>query len=419
MDKAELLAYCKNLYLTEGIEALSYPKLKQTKGLYWSLYNQGLKQRELLKELGIKEEYNDTKGDFFSREINGVEKFGWSWKRIVEIATQITQEKGFLPPAQWFSENGYGSLVSTLYYRKRTWEDLREAIQSFETSSFVESRNGLRWRSHPEASFSNFLYGRGIHHKRGIKYPEEFSQVAKQNYAYYDLHFLSKSGAWIDVEIWGDKPNGANAEKYAEKRKDKENFNTNNTYFLGVEFKDCYNEKALTKLLFPYIGKISPFIFDKPHDSLLHSTHWSNVDEMLDFCRDLASKQPDGKFPTEEWLRKRGKWKNRDGETYNTLSIYIKNWVGGVRKLRQILGQAELSTKQWSEKTALEEYKKWYDEYGFTAGKARYLYSKGYGNFTKEEYLRATNIVSAIQKYAGGTTKADNWFNIKGYKKPN
>jgi hypothetical protein len=53
---------------------------------------------------------------------------------------------------------------------------------------------------------------------------------------------------------------------------------------------------------------------------------------------------PDGKFPTEEWLRKRGRWADRPGEPYNTLSVYIKQWIGGVRKLRLLLDQEEAST---------------------------------------------------------------------------
>lgn len=253
---------------------------------------------------------------------------GWTWEKVLVDVRPIVEREGFLPPAGWFQANGKPYLVQAVYNMDKTWEDLRVEFQSFENSSFVQSRNGMRWRSRPEASFSNYLYARGIEHKLGEKYPDSFSEFADQNYGYYDLHFLSKNSKWIDVEIWGEKPNGHGQKHYAHKRSQKEQFNKGRAGFLGVEFRDCYSDEDLGRVLEPFIGVIEPYIFEKKQDKLIHSVHWSNADELIDFCRELASQQKDGKFPTEEWLRKRGKWKDRKGEAYNTASVYIKKMVG-------------------------------------------------------------------------------------------
>ena len=125
---------------------------------------------------------------------------------------------GHLPPASWFQANGYGSLVGSVYYLGKTWEDLRQDLGDFHSSQFVESRNGLRWRSHPEASLSNFLHARGIPHRRGQRYPDEYALVTGRSYGMYDLHFDGLAGE-VDVEIWGDKPKGHGEADYAEKRR--------------------------------------------------------------------------------------------------------------------------------------------------------------------------------------------------------
>jgi len=165
---------------------------------------------------------------------------------------------------------------------------------------------------------------------------------------------------------------------------------------------DCFNEATLANILEPYIGSIEAFQFDKPTDHLIHSTHWSNTDELLEFCRHLVSTMPDGQFPTEEWLRKRGKWKGRSGEVYNTLSVYIKTWLGGVRNLRKLLGQSHVSTIEWDKDSAIAAYQKFYDDHGLTPGQVRQK-SRAGGDFSRELAANAARIDNAVLKYAGGT----------------
>lgn len=407
MSRDELLGFCQELYTREGIAALAYPSLKAIPKLYFNLYGKGLSQKVLLQELGVADEYKQyllTQPIKYGSELRD----RWSWAAIVEKATAVKESEGRLPPALWFQKNGYGSLIQALYYLGHTWDELREAVGDFTDSNFVQSRNGLRWLSHAEASLSNFLYARGIEHKKGERYDESFAELSISRYAIYDLHFQGMSGEWLDVEIWGDKPNGHNAEKYAKVRAAKEAFNADNQNFIGIHHSDCYDEEKLTDILSSFIGHIGPFQFDKPTDRLLHSTHWSNADELLDFCKDLASKMPDGRFPTEEWLRKRGKWESREGQAYNTLSIYIKQWLGGIRNLRRLIGQEDASTQEWDRESALAAYKAFYDKHGITPQQLRHnRRRKADLSVSEEDALEAARISSAVQKHAGGADAAN------------
>jgi len=290
---------------------------------------------------------------------------------------------------------------------------LRAHFDSYENSDFVQSRNGMRWRSHPEASLSNFLYTRGIEHKKGRKYPEEYTEYGDSSYGYYDLHFKDIDNEWVDVEVWGDKPKGHNEKGYQRVRKAKEHFNRNNSRFLGIHYGDCFIEERLEDLLEPYVGRIIPFIFDKPTDEIIQSTHWSNADELIDYCKEISKSQPDGIFPAEGWLRKRGKWRDREGPAYNTVSIYIKNWIGGIRKLRKILNQDEHNATSWTKEKAIQEYKAWFDKYGFTPGQAR----TSSRQWNKDELKKANNISIAAAKYVGKVQQINNLLGIEPVKK--
>lgn len=401
MSRGELLDYCRALYTDKGISVFAYPSLKAIPKLYYNLYSKQLSQKALLKELGLEAEY---KGYLQSQpyKYGATQRERWSWDTLLKKALAIKEAEGRLPPALWFQKSGHAAFIQAIYNLGHTWADLREAVGDFMDSNFVQSRNGMRWLSHAEASFSNFLYARGIEHKKGERYDDAYAEIANAKYAIFDLHFLDKKGRWLDVEIWGDKPLGHNEERYAQVRAAKEAFNADNPNFIGIHHSDCYDEEKLSNLLLPHIGRIVPFRFDKPIDPLIHSTHWSNADELLDFCKDLASKMPGGEFPTEDWLRKRGKFARRDGPAYNTLSVYIKQWLGGIRNLRKLIGQEEASTRQWDKDSALIAYKSFYDRHGMTPHQARHSYRQGNSKISYETSLEAAIISSAVEKYAGG-----------------
>lgn len=413
MSREELLAFCRGLYEEKGLDALSYPALKAIPKLYSTLYANGLSQKALLQDLGLVDAYKAHLEGKPYRYGDG-ERSRWSWPSLIEKARAIKEKQGRLPPALWFQKNGHAALVQALYNMGRTWDQLREAVGDFSDSNFVQARNGTRWLSHAEASLSNFLHARGIEHKKGERYDKSFGEVAETRYAIYDLHFRGKDGSWFDVEVWGDRPNGHNEERYARTRKAKEEFNAGNPRFMGIHHADCYDEEKLTRILEPAIGIIEPFRFDKPTDALIHSTHWSNADELLAFCRELAAKMPDGKLPAEDWLRKRGRWASREGEAYNTAAVYINRWLGGTRAARKLLGQEAASTQQWDRVSALASYKDFFERHGMTPQQARQLNQRKKDVRVSDEVAKeAARVSSAVQKYAGGADAANDLLDIK------
>jgi hypothetical protein len=409
-QRAELLTVVRLLYEQHGIQALATPFLeKQLGALYTRLRAVGLKQAELLAELGLTEAYAAWK--LSSRTYRGSTKPQWTWEVAIERAREVTEREGDLPTVQWFRLNGYSSLVVAVHKSGRTWGDLREALGSFATSPFYESRNGNRWRSRPEASLSNFLYARGIEHKRGERYPDHYAKQTGRQRGYFDLHFVSATGAWIDVEIWGDLPDNLTKGRYASTRAMKEAYNATNPHFLGLQYQDCLSDAKLAELLAPYLGHVEPFRFDKPHDRAIETAHWSDADELLETCRALANDMSDGIFPAEDWLRKRGKHANRAGPQYSTLATRVTEWLGGTRQVRRILNQGDASTISWTPDSAIEAWRDFHAKHGMTP--SQYNGARRRLNLPSEIVKEARRIYAAAKWYdmlktarAGHSTRA-------------
>ena len=368
--RAKLLDEVRALYGAHGFLALSTPFLeKQKDTLYPRLLAAGLNQPALLAELGLAKEYSAWRNS--ARTYRGRPALSWSWEVAVEEARKVKERIGDLPTKDWFGMNSLHSLVNTVYESGHTWENLRDAVGCFRTSSFQESRNGMRWRSRPEASLSNFLYARGIQHKRGERYADGYSEQSGRSYGRLDLHFVSAAGEWIDVEIWGDQLNGLSGGRYAATRAFKERWQTQNANFLGIPYKDCLSDARLTEILKPYIGTIAPFHFDKPSDRAIETSHWSDADELLASCKAFAAQMPDGIFPSESWLRKRGKYMDRSGSAYNTMAVRVNQWFGGTRKLRELLGQSDASTTVWTRESAIAAWKEFYRKHGLSPSQCK------------------------------------------------
>jgi hypothetical protein len=257
-------------------------------------------------------------------------------------------------------------LTNVVHLSGRTWEDLRAAVGSFATSTFVQSRNGMRWLSQGEASLSNFLYARRIVHRKGELYAPGYSEQSGRNYGRLDMHFLSNTANWIDVEVWGDIPDALTRGRYKATRALKENWQASNPNFLGIQYRDCLSDARLTKILAQYIGIVEPFQFEKPTDHFIETVHWSSYEELLASCKEFATKMPDGIFPGESWLRKRGKHANRPGPAYNPLAIRVNNILGGTRAVRRLLGHGHASTIQWTPDRAIAAWRGFEKKYGLT-----------------------------------------------------
>jgi hypothetical protein len=179
------------------------------------------------------------------------------------------------------------------------------------------------------------------------------------------MHFRASDGVWIDVEIWGDMDFISNG-RYSQTRALKEAWQAQNPHFLGIEHRDCFSDARLSEILRRYIGVIEPFNFERPYDPIIQTAHWTDADELLETCAALAAQMPDGKFPSEDWLRKRGKYANREGESYRTLAHRVNQWGGGTRNVRRILGHAEASTTKWSAELAVAKWREFTQLHGLT-----------------------------------------------------
>jgi hypothetical protein len=359
-----LLDAVRALYETHGIGALSTPFLTKSGFSPGRLRGVGLMHADLLRELGLSDEYARHRATEF--KYAGKTKPRWNWDIAIATATALKDREGDLPSVQWCRLNGYSPLTNVVHRSGLTWEDLREAIGLPPSDKFYNSRVGIRWRSRPEASLSNFLYARGVEHRRGERYAPGYSEQSGRAYARYDLHFKSVSGEWIDVEVWGDIPDAYSHGRYRKTRAFKEAWHAGAANFLGLQYQDCLSDARLTELLEPYIGDIAPFQYERPQDRMIETAHWSDADDFLETCRELALKMPDGMFPGDEWLRKRGRYADRPGPEYNTISQRVNSWMKGTRNVRQLLGQTDASTIKWTRESVITAWHAFKDRHGLT-----------------------------------------------------
>lgn len=389
-----LLAEVLRLYQLHGFEALTTPFLEKQR-LYMRLRAVGLKQPEYLVALGLADEFSKWK--FKNRTYGGKPQQRWTWERAVEAARCAMEDHGELPAMEWFRKNKQTGMVNAVFRSGHTWEELRKTLGNFKKSTFRQSRNGMRWLSQPETSMSDFLHARNIPHKRGRRYDQDYADVSGRRHGTYDVHFQASDGRWIDVEIWGDLPDNLSGGKYADTRALKEAWNgKNNSNFLGVQFQDCYSDNKLTAILEPFIGVITPSNFEKPTDPFIETSHWTDGGELLEACRQIAAQMPDGIFPNEQWLRKRGKYAGRAGESYNSLALRVNQWLGGTRNVRKLLGQEGASTIKWSAESAIIAWREFHSLYGVAP--TALAIGRPEGKFSADVVKRANAIRAAATR---------------------
>jgi hypothetical protein len=178
-----------------------------------------------------------------------------------------------------------------------------------------------------------------------------------------------------------------------------------NQLFLSVEITDCYSDAKLEHLLKPFIGILPVTKHKHELDRVIQSSHWSTYEEVLTTCRQIASLQKDGIFPSENWLCKKGPFANRDGEAYPSLPTAIINHFGGVSALRKILGQEEHNRFKWSSENVQSELDTWMKRYGKTPGRVNTAFKNGDRSISESEVRRGNVISTMAVNYCGGVTK--------------
>ena len=74
-------------------------------------------------------------------------------------------------------------------------------------------------------------------------------------------------------------------------------------------------------------------------------------------CRQIAVQMPDGIFPNEQWLRKRGKYASRSGDPYNSVALRVQQWLGGSRNVRRPLGHADANPNERTAELAIKAWR--------------------------------------------------------------
>jgi hypothetical protein len=369
-DVEGLLDAVRALYRSYGIEALATPFLEcQRFNLYQCLLAAGVGQAALLDRLGLTVEYAVWKRAH--RTYRGCTKPAWSWEAAVARARELVAAHGDLPTVEWCRRNGQSSLTNAVHNAGKVWEDLRVAVGLPPSRTFCQSSNGMRWMSQPEALLSDFLHSRGVEHKRGERYPTDYEEKSGRKWARYDLHFRGNDGAWIDVEVWGDSLSPMSGGRYAKTRALKEAWQRDRPNFLGISYKDCLSQERLAQILEPFIGPITEDATSKPYEGAIETSLYASKNELLAACRALAAQMPDGIFPADSWLRKRGKHADRPGPTYSSLAVYVTRWFGGSRAVRKLLGQEDASTKQWTPQTVIAAWRAFELKHGLTPSQCK------------------------------------------------
>lgn len=373
--KLHYLCIIELLYKFNGVNGLSNKWLCDN--YHKPLYNRiVITYKTTLESLSIDFNCHDEwKNNRKAKLLHGRNCIIWSETVFTEKCKEIVSKYGYFPPSLFLVNNGYSELISYFYSHDYTYEKINKLL-NIDYCPIFTSRNGLKFRSLAEACLANFLYARGIEIKVGEKYPEGYSVLSGKKYGVYDIHFKGKKGEytdkWIDCEVWGENPNGHNKENYAITRKYKESFNKDNDCFIGIAYHDCYRENELSTILNKYIGTIEPYIFNNEEDKQIKPTLWNSMDVVKKQCRHIMENN-NNIIPTEGWMRKRGKYKNRPTEEwenkYNlaSLTVYIKQ-VGGIRKIRELLGNSEKSTNTWDKDKIILYIKNIYETYKKTPG---------------------------------------------------
>jgi len=123
---------------------------------------------------------------------------------------------------------------------------------------------------------------------------------------------------------------------------------------------------------------------------------------------------PDGIFPGESWLRKRGKHVNRPGPAYNTLAIRVNDLIGGTRAVRRLLGHGYASTIQWTPDRAIAAWRDFEKKYGLTpsqcnAGQRRRALPQEVGAEAGKIYAAARLLGLLSEARNGHTARKIKW----------
>lgn len=334
----------KKLYRIHGIQVLATKWMKQnSKHLHYRI-GQLVKNplTFVAEKLGILKEYEEHRVKSYCLNSG---RTRWTDDKIDETIKEIIKRYDCFPSIAKLEQDGNKGFVSAIFRRGMTIEGISEKYNLSERSKRT-SRNGSLWDSFAETCAANFLWGRGIDIERGGSYDSKYKEINGKD-GRYDIEFIGSVGDYegkrIYVEIWGD----LRSEKYAIRRKMKEDFHKDNPYFLGMQYRDCYNEKKLVTIFEKYIGILEPSRFVNQHDKLVNTSQWSLIDSVIAKCKIICENIDDGILPPLGWFTKSKTYSGRQNYEFEKGLGNMGNLahdiaeVGGVRLVRTLLGQSQ------------------------------------------------------------------------------
>ena len=350
----ELLEMVKLLHQKHGLDIfnMKWRKDNNSNTLFIYLSRRDYTTEKICEYLNI--DFQDLHNDRWQKAAKKLGKTYFnSWEEIVDYVRPLVKDRTQFPTQQWFQKNGHGCVQRGLWKFGKRMNDL--AAEFDFGSNFAEyiCKAGLRHRSFGEVQVSDFLYKYGATYRSEPQYPDTFS-TEKTDSGRFDFEFQGDEGT-IYIEVWGGMKGNNDQSDYNKKRKQKEDFCSENKIpLLGIEYNDTLSEDKLETIFSPHLKNVR----DK---NVVNTITLSFEDRVISKCREIANNQPDGLMPSEHWLRKRDGWGNREGDADNTLPNEIRA-IGGITKVRQILGE-ESQYRNWDDDKILKEIKDFYETY--------------------------------------------------------
>jgi len=386
----QLLQRAADLYQQHGLNSFN-KTWQQENGhasLFTYLYSRKYGGKKIAQHLGV--DLEELHQFTWKAAIeNRGHTFFESWEDFVDYVRPLVEDRTELPTQDWFNENGYAEIPRALYSKfGKTINDLSAEFDHFvsDINQFI-CKAGLRHRSFAEVQVSDFLYKYGADYRSEPRYPEDFSTQHTDG-GRFDFGLTIDQEQFF-IEVWGSNY-GRNQQRYDSIRSEKEKYcQENNINLIGIEYADTLSEDKLKNIFEPYLSNVK-------NEIVVNSIILSFEERVVEDCRQLAAQQPDGLLPSEEWIRKRGRWKDREGDAYGTLPNEIRA-IGGFLKVRQILGE-ELQYRDWDDDKILEELRDFYDTHQITPTKYISQHRLGGENMTTEVSNRATRLVGAMDR---------------------
>lgn len=357
-ERNKLLTGWKALVDEHGLNVYKQKWLQDNKltQLLTRSKRRGLRLIDVAKELG-----DDIKLAKLRKEISNNGGTRWSAQKFDEVAREVIDRFGCIPSGGFLQNQGYGGF----HWQFKVYGPVQEIRRRYNVEDVrLCDIDGNALLSLPEVCFANYMLARNIKVEQGDQYPAEYAMKYDRARGVYDFHFVATEGLLagkrISVEIFGGGRacgDEKSKKKYEETKRFKLDFHKENELFLALEFDECYADETLTKRLKSYIGH-PPVVRFHELIKLCPTTQLSQVDVIMNECKAISARMPDGSLPSTDWFQLSRQHENRERYEWEP-----HRWAGFLTRLRRIgmaaireaLGQEQIKPIKWTFDRFLDE----------------------------------------------------------------